>query len=36
MQNKRISSEMASIEENIQNFDDTKKAQVAKKQFKDV
>jgi len=36
MQNKRISSEIASVESNIQNFEDTKKALVAKKQFKDA
>ena len=36
MQNKRISSEIASVEANIQNFEDTKKAHVAKKQFKDA
>ena len=36
MQNKRISSEIASVEANIQNFQDTKKAHVAKKQFKEA
>ena len=36
MQNKRISSEISSVEANIQNFEDTKKAHVAKKQFKDA
>ena len=36
MQNKRISSEIASVEANIQNFEDTKKAHVAKKQFKEA
>ena len=36
MQNKRISSEISSVESNIQNFEDTKKAHVAKKQFKDA
>ena len=36
MQNKRISSEIASVEANIQNFEDTKKVHVSKKQFKDA
>ena len=36
MQNKRISSEIASVESNIQNFEDTKKAHVSKKQFKEA
>ena len=36
MQNKRISSEISSVEASIQNFEDTKKAHVAKKQFKDA
>ena len=36
MQNKRITSEISSVEANIQNFEDTKKAHVAKKQFKDA
>ena len=36
MQNKRINSEISSVEANIQNFEDTKKAHVSKKQFKEA
>ena len=36
MKNKIISSEISSVESSIQNFEDTKKAHVAKKQFKDA
>ena len=36
MQNKRINSEISSVEANIQNFEDTKKVHVSKKQFKEA
>ena len=36
MQNKRINSEISSVESNIQNFEDTKKVHVSKKQFKEA
>ena len=36
MQNKRINSEIASVEASIHNFEDTKKFHVSKKQFKEA
>ena len=36
MQNKRINSEISSVEANIRNFEDTKKVHVSKKQFKEA
>ena len=36
LQNKRISSEIVSVDSNIANLEDIKKSQVMKKQFKDA